>query len=464
MTDWATFLRVKDTHVYNALSRRLFRLSDDDRDPIGRSQPSRRKFDWRDFYPSDGIETGDRLSFASPTSEAIRNQAASIIVLDITEECNLRCSYCLYSHNDRGVRLHSSRRANTSYVEAASRLVRDLATSDTMVGFFGGEPLLHFDSVETILRRLTAGRSQHFGGCTLTTNLTVLDDRMIDCFREFAVDLVVSLDGPPGIHDRYRRTASGAGTHSTVLKNLQQLLARDAEYFERHVWCNCVVAPPLDLAALDRFFERCGLPFRGIRFPLVSENVRGMFANYETLHEDFDHWCIGQLKSQSPTSPEGISSLLQYAVRSRLLPLCKPPSTPTTVIPYSSCIPGYKVHVRLDGRLAVCTECEDLTIGDLDRGIDHAAVADLVEQYMRIRQQECGNCWVAGLCEPCFANMVRHGHLSVAALREHCGRFRNTMARWLAFLIDGLQQTETLRTFISESLTLADRDSRSTPI
>jgi len=76
------------------------------------------------------------------------NNKTSMITLQITQNCNLRCDYCIYSgkyHNREHSLKKMSRetaRKSIDYYISHSRDTRNLA-----IGFYGGEPLLCMDMI-----------------------------------------------------------------------------------------------------------------------------------------------------------------------------------------------------------------------------------------------------------------------------------------------------------------------------
>ena len=158
-----------------------------------------------------------------PASALLKNYYESKIhslVLQVTQQCNLRCRYCVYSGHYKG-RTHSGRRMSWNIAKQAIDLVvghsRDC--SEFEFGFYGGEPLLAFDlikqCVEYIHRRFPGKSVTYY----LTTNATLLTCEMMDFFCKNEFMLTISLDGPEYIHDKYRVYAdvSRRGTFNDVV-------------------------------------------------------------------------------------------------------------------------------------------------------------------------------------------------------------------------------------------------------
>jgi len=96
-----------------------------------------------------------------------------------------------------------------------------------MVGFYGGEPMLHFPLMQHLISfgRETArkrGQDIRFG---VTTNGTLLTKEALRCFEEESVDVTLSVDGDVATHDRFRKTITGEGTFAAIERILPVLLA-----------------------------------------------------------------------------------------------------------------------------------------------------------------------------------------------------------------------------------------------
>lgn len=144
------------------------------------------------------------------------------LTLALTHACNLRCTYCYTGTK-------SNRYMSTRIgCEAIDRAVASLAPGGTLeLGFFGGEPLLEAERIVTLMEHAQA-RSAAAGidvALSLTTNGTVTDSRAWSIMTMPEVDLAISHDGLPAVHDRHRLTPNGGGTSERVLWTLRRLLA-----------------------------------------------------------------------------------------------------------------------------------------------------------------------------------------------------------------------------------------------
>lgn len=143
------------------------------------------------------------------------------LVLMVTHQCNLRCDYCY-----TGRKLARAMSPQVGRV-AIDRAVRSLTPGATLeLGFFGGEPLLEADLVAALLEyareRTTSADVQLRAG--LTTNGTVLTQSVWRLMLLDDLDVCVSCDGLPEIHDRHRQRPEGGGTAAQVLATIAHLL------------------------------------------------------------------------------------------------------------------------------------------------------------------------------------------------------------------------------------------------
>ena len=153
---------------------------------------------------------------------AVTNDHLHLIV-NPTERCNLRCAYC-YETFAMG-------KMPQSVVSGISNLVKRRAESGLktfQLEFFGGEPLVAWDVVETLAQELSdicrANGTEMFGG--MTTNGVLLTRARLDRLAACAVrSFQVTLDGPQEIHDRRRLTRQGEGSFDAVWRALAMLKA-----------------------------------------------------------------------------------------------------------------------------------------------------------------------------------------------------------------------------------------------
>ena len=164
-----------------------------------------------------------RFDAMSPEIAAAVSNDHLHLIVNPTERCNLRCAYCYETFA-----LGKMPRAVVSGIVNLVKRRVEKGLKTFQLEFFGGEPLVAWDVVESLALDLSeicrAGGATMLGA--MTTNGVLLTrarlDRLAACeVRSFQV----TLDGPQTVHDRRRVTRQGAGSFAAVWKALQTLKA-----------------------------------------------------------------------------------------------------------------------------------------------------------------------------------------------------------------------------------------------
>jgi uncharacterized protein len=140
----------------------------------------------------------------------------------VTEACNLNCTYCYNAY-------HSPKFMSEEIALANLRLYMNVLTGKqerVWVTFTGGEPLLNYNLITKMIdeaKRLGKKNSKKVM-FNLTTNGTLLDNKILDRLHKEELFLALSIDGKKEHHDKYRITINGKGTHDKVIKNLKNAL------------------------------------------------------------------------------------------------------------------------------------------------------------------------------------------------------------------------------------------------
>ncbi|WP_024859128.1 radical SAM/SPASM domain-containing protein [Ruminococcus albus] len=134
----------------------------------------------------------------------------------ITEKCNLCCSYC-YEGIKRNIAM------DDEVIEKTISFIQEHMErgKSNMINFHGGEPLLALDGIEKIM--VKCGKFGRFG-YSLTTNGTVMNDRVIDVLKKNNVYVSLSIDGTEKVHDINRKKHDGTGSYVYAIGALEALM------------------------------------------------------------------------------------------------------------------------------------------------------------------------------------------------------------------------------------------------
>jgi len=184
-------------------------------------------------------ELADKLREAGLLDEPVETQSApaakidinklefpvSNISMNIIQDCNMSCVYCYgmggeYSH--KGAMSLETARKSVDWLIENSQSVPNIT-----IGFFGGEPLMNLPLLkETVAYAKRRGReSGKEVAFSMNTNATLITDEILAYLKREGINIAVSFDGPPEIHDSQRPFKGGKGTHETVTANIGKILA-----------------------------------------------------------------------------------------------------------------------------------------------------------------------------------------------------------------------------------------------
>ena len=214
------------------------------------------------------------------------------LCLHVSHDCNLRCQYCFAATGDFG----TGRKIMP--FEVAKQAIdfvirRSGARKNIEVDFFGGEPLMAFDTVTRTVeyaRSLEESTGKHFR-FTITTNGLLLDDEKIRYINENMDNVVLSLDGRREVNDNMRKTVSGEGSYDIIVPKFQKLKAeRDPalDYYARGTFTakNLDFAEDVKSIAAEGFERLSVEPVtseEGTGYDLSEADLPAIFAEYERL-------------------------------------------------------------------------------------------------------------------------------------------------------------------------------------
>ena len=113
------------------------------------------------------------------------------ITIVVTEDCNLRCKYCFEEHSKNSI---SSKNITEIIDKVWTNFLKindSERPSKLSISIFGGEPLLVFEQLMVLLDHCSLNNYSVSVG--ITTNLTMLTDKMIEIFDAYQVGLLLQL-------------------------------------------------------------------------------------------------------------------------------------------------------------------------------------------------------------------------------------------------------------------------------
>jgi uncharacterized protein len=359
------------------------------------------------------------LEFSRAEMEALIAQNSWVqLVLVVTEDCNLRCTYCYYaadyplSRNRTSSQLsvETGRKAIDYFFSQAAPKIASNPMRKLAVNFYGGEPLM----AQRTLRELTRYAREHSPAelvFAVTTNGTMLRGEIVDFLVENNFYVLVSLDGGPEDHDRNRVFPGGEGTFERIVENLRQFRDRYPNYKQLHI--TSVFDWQTDLLRVNGFYQENADWLPPLQMA-AQANDRDTTYYEKFTEEDRDRFRkasegLERIYLDARLSGAAVPSFARMFFEMRIVGALlrkRQGNIPYPILPFTNtCMPGSKLAVRTDGTLDICERINGtMPIGHVDRGLDFDRIEQIIKDYNRRICSDCWSCPVTKLCALCFAS------------------------------------------------------------
>jgi uncharacterized protein len=297
----------------------------------------------------------------------------------------------------------------------------------TLIQFIGGEPLLNPSTIEAVC--VTAHELVRIGALSqmpklgVVTNLTVLPQTTLDLLREYAIDVVASLDGPPEVHDSLRRTAADGATHATVVRHLAELSQADIGLEIEATYTRLHLAHEISIVELLKYFSRWSPSISNIT-PVMTGRVDPLGVRSEAdwqavmdlerdaLNYTIDEWHQGNFVAYGLFIE--IARTLMAGEDDRASLFCPAGFT--------------NLAVAADGDLYACHVLTNNSGYRLAGGQD-GPVRESNSTHIPTKSNfgECSSCWAKRWCKVCIGRMEMYSPGSPRPPAENCVRTRRAI-------------------------------------
>jgi uncharacterized protein len=168
------------------------------------------------------------LAFRFRSRLAFLRETTPLHIFVVTLRCEHSCPYCQVSRQ-------STDRSRFDMSEETAEYALDIAfdspAARIKIEFQGGEPLLNFPLISTIVSaaKIKATATDKKVDFVIASNLALLDDTILAFCKANDVCLSTSLDGPPDLHNK-NRPRPGGNSHelaTTGIRRAQAILGAD---------------------------------------------------------------------------------------------------------------------------------------------------------------------------------------------------------------------------------------------
>lgn len=348
----------------------------------------------------------ENLLFSSAdymNSEDFKQRAPVLkaMCLHVVHDCNLKCEYCFASQGDFGG--HKAYMTKEVGMKAIDYLIQESGNRKNLeVDFFGGEPLMDFDLVKTLVKygnekAALQGKQFRF---TITTNGVLLDDEKIDYINKHMHNVVLSLDGRKEVNDSMRKTVNDKGSYDLIVPKFQKLVAgrKNKYYYVRGTFTK----KNLDFSEDVKHFKDLGFDLASIE-PVVDSSYDDYAITEEDLDkikEEYEKMAIQYAKDQVAGDPFKFFHFMVDLTQG-----------PCIIKRVQGCGAGCEyIAVTPEGDIYPCHQFvgnEDFKLGNLlEEDIDFPK--EITDEFLNshvFSKPACENCWAKFYCSGgCHAN------------------------------------------------------------
>ena len=188
---------------------------------------------FQDQYPKMYPEEAEEVLHLSPEDSIITKN----ITFVVTENCNLRCTYCYECGKNQTKRMTKevARKAVDTILDQKklNKYIDFNKHKCVILEFIGGEPLLEIDIIDYVVRYFRykttimnhPWRDKYM--ISMTSNGMLYDDPKVQRFIKKnmgRLSISITIDGDKQLHDSCRLTIDGKGSYDTVEKSVKHAI------------------------------------------------------------------------------------------------------------------------------------------------------------------------------------------------------------------------------------------------
>lgn len=244
------------------------------------------------------------------------------VVFKVVERCNINCSYCYYFNFGNSSAHTRPAIASIDTARELSKFLRqgiaDLGIKRVLISFHGGEPLMMKPERLASICDIFSSELTSIApvGFNVQTNGTIISDGWLRVFREYRVNVGVSIDGSQTAHDRFRVDFRERSTFARTERNLKRLVEWAGDDVGLVPSTISVMDWRNDYAEIYKYLRRTGI--RQMSFLLPDRSFDSEFSHGESassyglaMADIFNAWLV---ENDPTVSVRQISSALKHFV------------------------------------------------------------------------------------------------------------------------------------------------------
>jgi uncharacterized protein len=382
----------------------------------------------------------------------------SQLILVLTEQCNIRCKYCIYSehypdvmeYSNKSMDFETAKLAIDQYMQLYNEKQKYGYRKKAIVSFYGGEPFLKFDLIKQVIKHCK--EKGHDVRYYATTNGTIMTEEIIEYIANNDFIVTFSLDGHKEQHDRNRVFSGNKGTFDLVLNNILKLQNyKRKRGINQLITFNCTYDYYSDLSKIIDFFENNYDEFDpfNVMFGPVNKLDTTYYDYCKEMHDK------GIIKESSSTAGESYQRLINRlkekagnnSAQEKMLNsffaslfLIKRRPRGLVNLHSSACMPSNKIAVSPEGNYYVCERInQKFKVGDINSGVDWERCTELLNKFMGVLKENCSECNVSRLCDSCYIHFVKDEN-TLEFNKEFCKEKKIALPKTLSIIYTLLEE------------------------
>lgn len=364
------------------------------------------------------------------------NHRLGQLILQVTQQCNLRCEYCCYGGSYSDMRQHANKWMSWETAKRAIDYYLSRTDEKNVLTFsyYGGEPLLAFDLIKqcvSYIEKRVEGKEIHFA---MTTNGTLLSLEVAQFLYEHGFQISISLDGAKEEHDINRKFRSGQGSFDVIMNNIHAIKEVYPD-FMKDISIMTTINPKMDLGCVLEFFSsNAYLADSRMVYNSVSSKAAKEEISYDEeskLIRRYEYMKL--LLAHAKMLDMDVTSPLMQSSRSHRMEVYQGLNqhSPMECVTHHGgpCVPGAKrLFVTVDGDFYPCEKVSEMSeyfcIGNLCDGIQEGKAARLLN-CGQLTAEECKSCWNLRNCMMCMNQVEFSGMPCKADKLKVCAKEKN---------------------------------------
>lgn len=173
-------------------------------------------------FDCSDLEFSEKRKWDLLASKSHLTMATSLHIFVVTTACNMNCVYCQANNGTTTPNCFM----NTETAERAVNIALQSPERNLSFEFQGGEPLLNFEIIKHIIKYTEKNKNGKCVAYNVVSNLTLLNEEMLEFFSNYNVSISTSVDGSEMIHNLNRPFKDGTGSFQKVCSGIRRIKER----------------------------------------------------------------------------------------------------------------------------------------------------------------------------------------------------------------------------------------------